>query len=214
MNKNSKLLKIIESTSLIIAGILLIYLTSLIFPQIKNNILTFIIIMIIGIISIDFISGLVHWFCDTWGNRKWFFIKPFIEHHKNQKEICKHSFTQINGNNAMIIIPFLFLAIFINNKDKVNFIISSLIWIMSIFGLITNQIHKWAHMDKIPKTIKILQKVGIIISPKKHNIHHRDKHDKHYSITNGLTNKLLDKIRFYKLLERIITKLTGINPRR
>src|SRR5437764_5017775 len=63
----------------------------------------------VGFVLADFVSGFVHWAADTWGTPEWpiigkALIRPFREHHVDQKEITRHDFIETNGNNCAISI--------------------------------------------------------------------------------------------------------------
>jgi plasmanylethanolamine desaturase len=84
-----------------------------------------------------------------------------------------------------------------------------------ILGILTNEIHKWSHMvhSKPHRIIRFLQSAGLIISHEKHHAHHQGKFDSDYCIINGWMNPFLDKIDFWRKMERLITKYTGCIPR-
>jgi len=82
-----------------------------------------------------------------------------------------------------------------------------------IFTLLTNQIHKWAHMSSPPKLVCWLQRSGLILSTQKHEVHHTWPFVQSYSITSGLLNPVLNGIGFYRKLEKLIHHFTGMVPR-
>ena len=63
----------------------------------------------LGFVLADLVSGVVHWLADTWGSPDMSvigqaLIRPFREHHVDQKEITRHGFVETNGNNCFISI--------------------------------------------------------------------------------------------------------------
>ncbi len=172
----------------------------------------------VGFVASDFFSGLVHWGFDTWGAPTTpivgeAFLIPFREHHVDQKEITRHGFVETNGNNCLITIPVL----------GGSFLIPCDVWwgaaaVMAILWLCvgtfgTNQFHKWAHSDNPHALIRLAQRVGLILSPEHHAVHHSAPYCKHYCITTGWLNPLLDRVQFYRHAERLITWMTGVQPR-
>jgi len=66
--------------------------------------------LMLGFVAADFLSGFIHWLADTWGTPEWpiigrALIRPFREHHVDQKEITRHDFVETNGNNCFISLP-------------------------------------------------------------------------------------------------------------
>lgn len=169
----------------------------------------------LGFVAADFVSGFVHWAADTWGTPEWpiigkALIRPFREHHVDEKEITRHDFVETNGNNCFIsIAPAAFAALL----PESWFFLAAMTFALcfAIFG--TNQFHKWSHTDDPPAVVRLLQRANLILPPDHHAVHHRAPYAKYYCITVGWLNEALYRVRFFQVLERIITATTGLVPR-
>jgi len=75
---------------------------------------------------------------------------------------------------------------------------------LCLAAFLTNQFHKWAHMDVPPAFVGWLQAWGVILSRDHHDIHHESPYDTYYCITAGFWNPLLDRTRFFERAERLI----------
>ena len=166
----------------------------------------------------DFLSGLFHWACDTWGKQSMFVIGPtllksFRDHHKNQKGIVRHNFVEVNGHNIIVATPFIVAITFISTTSSTLIFLKA--WLMmTILGiLVTNQIHKWAHSDSVPSSVRFLQEMGLILSPRQHQLHHSSPFASNYCITVGFLNDFLERIHFFRHVENIISFVTGAEPR-
>jgi hypothetical protein len=168
---------------------------------------------IVGLLGADFLSGLLHWGCDTWGSTSTpvigqLAIRSFREHHLDEKAIVSHDFVETNGHNyALSVLP-----------SVAGLLVASPWWqacllSAAVFVALTSQIHKWAHMDGPPWFVRLLQKCGIVLSPTHHAFHHAAPHTRNYCITVGLLNGPLRAIRFFEALEETVTALTGVKPR-
>ena len=66
-----------------------------------------------ALLAADMFSGLVHWAADNWGDPSWpilgpGFIQPFRNHHVDPKDITRHDFVELNGNNCIVSMPVFF----------------------------------------------------------------------------------------------------------
>src|SRR5581483_6960417 len=118
--------------------------------------------------------------------------KNFREHHSDPKALARKGLVETNGDNCMILLPAQVGALFIPLAEgRVEwlgfyvFVLSFTFWIM-----MTNQIHKWAHMDpeKVNVVARFLQRTHVILSAPEHEIHHTVPFESHYCITNGWLN--------------------------
>ena len=173
-------------------------------------------------VAADFVSGFVHWMGDTWGSRQMpvlgpALIRPFREHHEDPKAMTRHDWVETNGANCMIALPGAVAALLIPLDDGpwqahrhfgAMFFGALIVWVMA-----TNQIHKWAHTDVPPGLVRLLQRWRVILNPAHHALHHGAPYDRHYCITTGWLNAPLGALRFFRVLEWVVTATTGLRPR-
>ena len=175
-------------------------------------------VAVLAIITADFLSGMVHWFADTWfdqdmpilGRR---FLRPFRVHHLNPNDILRRDFVDINGDTAIPIIPALIAVFWIPLEVEVGQFCCVYLLILCGAALPTNQIHQWAHSSKPPHVVRWLQDRKLILSRRDHLRHHAPPHNTDYCITLGWCNPILASVSFFPHLEKWITKLTGLQPR-
>ena len=171
-----------------------------------------------GYVVADLVSGLVHWAADTWGTPDVpvvgrALIRPFREHHVDQKEITRHDFIETNGNNCFISIGPVALASLLPMRSAPALFAAALVLSMCFFVLCTNQFHKWAHLDAPPPVIDWMQRMHLILPRDHHAVHHTAPYAKYYCITVGWLNEALYRVRFFQGLERMVTAATGMLPR-
>lgn len=166
---------------------------------------------LLGWIAADFASGVVHWMFDRYFDPSTPFIgirwvAPFREHHVAPTAICGHGFLETNGNNAIGTVPVLAAtALLMPTGGAVEGIAPAAFFTsLCAFTVLTNQVHKWAHSTEVPAVIGFLQRVGLILSPSNHAVHHAPPHRKHFCITAGWCNRILDGVRFYDVMETML----------
>lgn len=153
--------------------------------------------VLLGAILADFLSGLVHWAADTFGSPSTPFfgsaIRCFREHHDDPQAITQHGFVETNGNNALMTVPILLLAVAIGGFAQ------AVVTVAAVFLLFTNQFHRWAH-GRPPALVHALQFMRLLPSPQSHDVHHASPFDRGYCITFGWLNRPLDAIGFWRWL--------------
>lgn len=171
-------------------------------------------IALAGYIAADFASGFVHWLADTYGSPSTpllgpKLVTPFREHHDDPGAICRHDFLEANGDNCMIS-QFVLLPTyaFVPAEDGGWATALSLFVLALALGvLLTSIVHGWAHHHDPPRIARWLQKANLVLSAERHALHHRSPHASHYCITTGWLNPLLDKTRFFRRFERLLSRL-------
>jgi ubiquitin-conjugating enzyme E2 variant len=175
--------------------------------------------LLAGFVGADFISGFVHWFCDTWGSVETpiigkIFIRTFREHHVDQESITRHDFIETNGDNCLVAAPVLASTLLFEGRpEPVRIFGGAFVLALCFFVFMTSQIHKWSHMKQPPRFIAMLQRWHLILPRDHHQKHHSAPFDRHYCITVGWLNVPLHRIGFFRTMERVITALTGALPR-
>jgi hypothetical protein len=168
------------------------------------------IVALTGYLAADFLSGFVHWAGDTIGDEATpflgkNFVTPFRYHHVDPKDIARHDFVETNGNNCIVVLTPLVLAYLLMPAGTgLLFFACALMAFLALFVVATNQFHKWAHTDSPPRYALALQRWGLILSKPHHDIHHAAPHDRHYCITVGWMNPLLNRIKFFRRAEALV----------
>jgi hypothetical protein len=178
------------------------------------------ILLVLAYLAADFLSGFVHFLADNFGSYDTpilgpNFIEPFREHHVDPKGIVGHDFVDANGNNSLATLPFMLFVWIVVPLETwyFGYLFGAFFLFLCLAAFLTNQFHKWAHMDDPPAFVGWLQARGVILSQKHHDIHHESPYDTYYCITAGFWNPLLDRIRFYERTERLIRRsVPGTDP--
>lgn len=176
------------------------------------------VVAIAGVAAADFLSGLVHWAADTWGRDDLPIIGqailvPFRVHHVNPDDFRRRRFLDTNGSVAFVSLPVV-AALFTVPLDTAWGPAAALFgYPLCAVGLMTNQIHQWAHMPSPPWTVRLLQDYGLLLGREPHAAHHAGRYDSHYCITTGWCNRMLDSIGFFRRAEAVVERVTGARPR-
>ncbi|KAF0296634.1 Transmembrane protein 189 [Amphibalanus amphitrite] len=179
---------------------------------------------LLGMLSADFSSGIVHWAADTWGSIDMpilgkNFLRPFREHHIDPTSITRHDFIETNGDNmALILLPLLRMLYQLSTLTEAQIQDSyawfSYVYLLAVFVALTNQIHKWSHTYfGLPWYVTLLQDSRVILPRRHHRIHHVAPHDTYYCITTGWLDWPLERLGFWGRLEATVSWLTGAVPR-
>ena len=158
----------------------------------------------------DFLSGLFHWLEDAYGCEDWPIVGRFVTqanviHHFDPRHFTHHSWFE----SAKVLLVLVTLGL------SISYVAGILNWmtlLLAFLGVNAIEVHKWAHRTRAENGpfISFLQKARIIQSPSHHARHHqRDKNTNNCVLTNYL-NPILDKTGYWRGLEWLIFRLTGM----
>ena len=176
---------------------------------------------LIGYALADLASGVVHWLADRHFDPETpilgsLLIAPFREHHRAPDAITQHGFLEVTGNNALVTLP-LALALLVHPAPA-----GSHAWLLVHLTLIalaasvfaTNPIHRWAHLETPPGWVRLLHRGGLVLTPEAHAEHHGPRHDRAYCVTSGWLNPLLDRVGFFRALDRAVERAASLRTLR
>lgn len=175
-------------------------------------------LILAGLVCADFVSGMVHWAGDTWGTeatpvlgKK--FVKPFRFHHAHPLNMLHTNFFTTNADTALGASPFMIAPFFMPLDTPLWRTIAFLSLCTGAWGMWSSQFHLWAHMKNPPRLVRLLQKSRFILTREHHWKHHKSPFVKHYCITTGWCDLVLERIRWFQGLEWVITRVTPLKVR-
>jgi hypothetical protein len=163
--------------------------------------------VVLAFLTADFLSGLVHFLCDNLGTpntpvlgQK--FIKAFREHHDDPVAMTEGDFIEVNADNFFVCLPVLIPCVVWLDVHH-HLYLAAYLAILMVFVTITNEVHKWAHVEQVPAFLRRLQASPFVLAPGKHHRHHTAPYDSYYCITSGVLNPVLARTHFWQGLLRV-----------
>lgn len=167
-----------------------------------------------AVLAADFVSGLVHWAEDTFGSvntpiiGKWI-VAPNVLHHEDGSAFTALSWWQSSWD--LVLASALVLALSV----PLGMFGGPMI-LFCFLGANANEAHKWNHLGSKRAGLvpRILWKLGFLQSPRHHLQHHAGQKNTRYCVWTPLLNPVLDRLLFWRLMERLFVPLAGGAPRR
>jgi ubiquitin-conjugating enzyme E2 variant len=171
-----------------------------------------------GMLSADFLSGIVHWGADTWGSETMpvlgrRLLRPFRVHHVNPEDFLRRHWIDTNGDVAFLVTVVLVAVLFVPVSSAPSAATRVFLVALCAVGLPTNQVHQWAHQTNPPRVIAWLQQRGLLLNRTDHARHHEPPYVTNYCIATGWCNGALVACNFFSRMERIVQRVTGLTPR-
>lgn len=162
----------------------------------------------------DFIAGVVHWLEDAYGSADTpvlgpLLIRPNIVHHHYPRHFTRLSWWQSSWDLVLVGLAFLALGWWLG-------FLSWQLWLFVAIAVNANQVHKWAHRTRREngRIVSFLQDIRVLQTPHHHALHHTDPKNTYYCPITNVLNPLLERLRFWHRLERLIARLTGLEHRK
>lgn len=162
----------------------------------------------------DFITGLVHWWQDAYGNPNWpilgkYVVIPNLNHHKTPRSMLKDGYWD-RVKTSVVTAIFLVTVFWFCGWHSWRMVLCL------VFTTQGNHIHAMSHRTNKENGLFVmfLQKIGIFQGRKMHGWHHRAPYDTNFFILTNYLNPMFNKIKFFERLELLILKLFRIKPLR
>ena len=174
--------------------------------------------LLVGYYLADIASGLVHWATDTWFSERQFgrLIAIAREHHTHPSNILGYRFlenaTLGSFPSALLVGPLAILIACLpwSTAGYAAMIVLGIISLTLLFG---TSLHNIGHRKVRSPVLRLGQRLRLFITPAYHHVHHGGDQTTRYCTVNGWANPLLDRIGFWRWLERRIAAVTGAIPR-
>ena len=162
----------------------------------------------------DFLTGLVHWWEDAYAKAEWPLLGPLVAgpnllHHRDPRAMTRMPWWK------NVDVPVLAGAAVMGTLAAVHLLRWPLV-LAILLAAFTNLVHRWAHQSPSEngRLITWMQAKGLIQSRAQHALHHRWPRKSHYCPLTNALNPVLERLGFWRRLERIILRLTGVRRRR
>lgn len=167
---------------------------------------------IAGWLLADFLSGIVHWMEDRYGREDWpllgkHVVAPNRLHHAAPLAFTRAPFMVRNGTTMIAALALAgglaagLLALF----GQLPWPVWLALAVATIGGCLGNQVHYWAHLPRrAPAIVRAAQAIGLCQSRSQHSQHHAVPHLTRYCVLTDWLNPVLDRIRFWRMLERLL----------
>ena len=158
----------------------------------------------------DFITGVVHWWEDAYGDPRWkilgpYIVQPNLEHHRNPRAMVHGTYwSRISFSlYTAIILAILFYFCGWHSWRMV---------ICLLFCSQGNEVHAIAHRtnEENGKFFVFLQKTWLMQGKRTHGWHHKAPYDTNFCVMTEFLNPILNKINFWTKIEWFLLKVFRI----
>jgi len=176
--------------------------------------------IILGFFIADLLTGMTHWFEDSYlgyctdvpilGD----IAKDNELHHYFPRSILAYSYVELMTFSFPMTLMVIGLLFVLNRKAFNSYYVC--IFSYAFFSSIANILHMFSHMRdcETSNVFKHVQRLGVLCSHSHHSTHHTTNKNEKYCIISEYSNYALDNMKFWRLLEYIIYTLTHIEPER
>ena len=170
-------------------------------------------ISLVCLIVADFFTGLFHWGEDTYCKDGYPIIgklicEPNIDHHLDPTLMVRTG-NFISRNLISWVLSFA--AYIVMWWFDLHYWWVCLTLFFTAFG---NEVHRWNHANRPGWFAQFMKDAGIVQAERQHRLHHKPPFMSHYCVLTSFTNAVLERIRFWRGLEWLISTVFRVHPKR
>jgi len=163
-----------------------------------------------GYATADLLTGLVHWFCDTFFDETTpvigpGLIAPFREHHREPLLMIRHGFLELTGSSFRGLAPVLLTYLW--RGSSLPPYIDAFVFALGSGAVVTNLLHRWAHEPAPPLVARWLHASGLVLTPRRHAKHHAPPYAAAYCVTSGWLNPACERLKIWTRAEAALVAL-------
>jgi hypothetical protein len=170
-------------------------------------------VRVIGcVLAADFITGLMHWLEDSYGREDWPVVGQAViahnrEHHARPRSFLAHGVWRSIDLQVGIALPALGALWLAGWLTPCAALVVALL-------VAANVVHRWAHATPAEngRIITWLQRLRLVQDRRHHGLHHGRGPGRHYCAITPWLDPILDRMGFWRSLERAVQALTGVAP--
>jgi len=174
--------------------------------------------LLAGVYAADLVSGLLHWAFDTWFSEGITFLRRMVlqvrEHHVFPNRIFHIHFLHDAGTLSWIALiltgPLVLGMILFGGRAAGAVVLAAAVFNVLLVTMLA--FHKCGHRARQPRSIRLLQRSGLLLSVTHHSRHHLGNHDFNYCLINGWADRTLGRLGLFRGLEWLIARSTGAKP--
>lgn len=157
-----------------------------------------------GWLIADFLSGLIHWVEDRFVDETTPVIGAAIGapndlHHRLPDAFLAKGLIERNWTTWAAIVPITATWLFLLGP--------SLVLLGAVAGgLMSNEVHAWAHRRDLPPVVRAMQRCGAFQSRPGHARHHRGAMRSDYCVLTDWLNPWLELLGLWRALDRLLAR--------
>lgn len=162
---------------------------------------------LIAIFLADLGSYIFHYLIDHYGRPvPGGLVHEFQRHHLIPYGIAEKSVAEVLYPAARIAAPLLLLLYWPLISGLIPPAVGLFVFVLFSCWVLAQLFHRWTH-KRPPAIVRLAQKLHLLVSPREHDVHHRQPFDSRFAVITGWSNFPLDFLHAPAMLDALMRLL-------